>query len=119
MWYTLSRARITRSLLLKPTWHLAHLMPKSLRAQGAGGVSSGPTAGLASRAAYPARARAPGRSVARGQALRGFPDPEVRGGTPSGWGRPFPRAGARRRPAVPKPRPLRAVAQPKLPRGLT
>lgn len=33
MWYTLSRARITRSLLLKPTWHLAHLMPNSLRAR--------------------------------------------------------------------------------------
>lgn len=34
MWYTLSRARITRSLLLKPTWHLAHLMPNSLRGAG-------------------------------------------------------------------------------------
>lgn len=34
MWYTLSRARITRSLLLKPTWHLAHLMPNSLWTRG-------------------------------------------------------------------------------------
>lgn len=41
MWYTLSRARITRSLLLKPTWHLAHLMPNSLRARGGRSAARG------------------------------------------------------------------------------
>lgn len=78
--YTLSRARITRSLLLKPTWHLAHLMPKSLRAQGTGGgVSTGPAAGLACRAAtHPGHTR-PGRFVAQREAAgtspRGVPRP--------------------------------------------
>lgn len=62
MWYTLSRARITRSLLLKPTWHLAHLMPNSLCAQGRasargrgpgpGGQRPSPSAGPAVRAAH-------------------------------------------------------------------
>lgn len=34
MWYTLARARITKSFLLKPMLHLAHLMPYNLsRAQ--------------------------------------------------------------------------------------
>lgn len=30
MWYTLARARITKSFLLKPMLHLAHLMPYNL-----------------------------------------------------------------------------------------
>lgn len=90
MWYTLSRARITRSLLLKPTWHLAHLMPKSLRAQGTGVVSIGPVAGLARRAATrPGHARPGGFVVARvaaGTSPRGFPGRETSGGTRSGRG---------------------------------
>lgn len=31
MWYTLERARITKSFLLKPMLHLAHLIPYNLR----------------------------------------------------------------------------------------
>ena len=37
MWYTLERARITKSFLLKPMLHLAHLIPYNLRGSGMGG----------------------------------------------------------------------------------
>lgn len=49
MWYTLSRARITRSLLLKPTWHWAHLMPNSLRARARRASAQGPESGTRGR----------------------------------------------------------------------
>lgn len=37
MWYTLERARITKSFLLKPMLHLAHLIPYNLRGDRARG----------------------------------------------------------------------------------
>lgn len=82
MWYTLSRARITRSLLLKPTWHLAHLMPNSLGAQGTSCVSVEPAAGLTSHAAMGSGRLSPqmlcGSLGAAGDLPAGVLGPELR-----------------------------------------
>lgn len=41
MWYTLERARITKSFLLKPMLHLAHLIPYNLRGPAGGREAQG------------------------------------------------------------------------------
>lgn len=45
MWYTLERARITKSFLLKPMLHLAHLIPYNLQGTARHGKRSTGTTG--------------------------------------------------------------------------
>lgn len=62
MWYTLERARITKSFLLKPMLHLAHLIPYNLRGSGMG---SGPgREGSKEREGVTSGGRCPGSRVA-------------------------------------------------------
>lgn len=106
MWYTLSRARIARSLLLKPTWHGA------LDAEEPAGPRHGRcqhrACGRPATRCYPPRAHAPRRLCGREGGCGDQPSAVPRPGDE--WRRAF-EAGACRRPAIHEPRPQRAVAQ--------